>query len=77
MNGNVDIPLTPTEKIEMGMKKQNDDEPNKLEDPKAKPGPDAGKWAKFKWAITFPLYTLSSLTIPGRIKRYRFYVIYE
>ncbi len=56
------------EKIEMGMKKQNDDEPHKFEDDTSKPDPSAGKWAKFKWAVTFPLYTLSSLTIPGNTK---------
>ena len=60
----------------MGMKKQNDDEPSKMEDPRAKPGPNAGKWEKFKWAVTYPLYTLSSLTIPGIIKTYQLYFIY-
>ena len=77
INGDVDIPLTPTEKIEMGMKKQNDDKPNELENPRAKPGPNAGNWAKFKWAITYPLYTLSSLTIPGNKKRKILSNIYE
>ena len=49
------------------MKKQGDDEPKKFQDPRAKPEPTAGMWAKFKWAIMYPLYTLSALTIPGRL----------
>ena len=67
-HGEVDIPLTPTENVELGssMKKQGDDEPKKFQDPRAKPEPTAGMWAKFKWAIMYPLYTLSALTIPGR-----------
>ena len=68
-HGEVDIPLTPTENVELGssMKKQGDDEPKKFQDPRAKPEPTAGMWAKFKWAIMYPLYTLSALTIPGRL----------
>ena len=68
-NGEVDIPLTPTENVELGssMKKQGDDEPKKFQDPRAKPEPTAGMWAKFKWAIMYPLYTLSALTIPGKL----------
>ena len=49
------------------MKKQGDDEPKKFQDPRAKPEPTAGMWAKFKWAIMYPLYTLSALTIPGKL----------
>ena len=74
-NGEVDIPLTPTENVELGssMKKQGDDEPKKFQDPRAKPEPTAGMWAKFKWAIMYPLYTFSALTIPGRLlARYLF-----
>ena len=47
------------------MKKQKDDEPNKHDDPRTKPEPTAGLWAKFKWAVMYPLYTLSCYTIPG------------
>ena len=55
------------------MKKQGDDEPKKFQDPRAKPEPTAGMWAKFKWAIMYPLYTFSALTIPGRLlTRYLF-----
>ena len=63
-----DIPLTPTGNVDMGssMKKPNDDESLKREDPRTKPGPTAGKWETFKWAVMYPLYTLSALTIPGR-----------
>ena len=74
-HGEVDIPLTPTENVELGssMKKQGDDEPKKFQDPRAKPEPTAGMWAKFKWAIMYPLYTFSALTIPGRLlARYLF-----
>ena len=60
-HGEVDIPLTPTENVELGssMKKQGDDEPRKFQDPRAKPEPTAGMWAKFKWAVMYPLYTIS------------------
>ena len=68
LGNHVDIPLTPNENIEMGgkMKKQMDDDPKKLEDPRTKPGPDAALWPKFKWAVMYPLYTISHYTIPGR-----------
>ena len=48
------------------MKKQGGDEPKKLEDPRTKPASTAGKWEKFKWAVMYPLYTISALTIPGK-----------
>ena len=71
----MDIPLTPNgENIEMGskMKKQKDDEANKLEDPRKKPEPTAGLWAQFKWAVAYPLYTISLYTIPGNLNNYIF-----
>ena len=49
------------------MKKQNDDDPKKLDDPRAKPAQDAGLWPKFKWAVMYPLYTISHYTIPGNL----------
>ena len=73
MHGDVDIPLTPTDNIEMGggMKKQEGDEPKKFHDPRTKPDPTAGKWEKFKWAVMYPLYTISAWTIPGEKYIYR------
>ena len=64
-----DVPLTQNDNIDMGskMKKQNDDIPKKFDDPRAKPEPNAGLWPKFKWAVMYPLYTISHYTIPGNL----------
>ena len=56
--------MTPDEKQNVDKLMQEDKKA--FEDPRTKPGPDAGKWAKFKWATMYPLYTISAWTIPGK-----------
>ena len=63
MHGEVEIPLTPTDRP--GDEKLMGEGNKDPEDPTKKPGADAGIWGKFKWAITLPLYTITRFTIPG------------
>ena len=45
---------------------QDDSKPSASdpEDPRKLPE-DAGKWVKFKWVVSYPIYTLCIYTIPG------------